>query len=230
MTEKPGVEPTITPSGKPPVQPPAATAPAISDNDDLLLDEDDDSILDGGALKSELLIARVSASKKSQIIRWNSVKSADGYYIYGAKANGKYKCLRTVSKKVLRWKRTGLKKGTQYRYYVMAYKVIDGKRVALTKSLPAYSMTKGGKYSDPVKLKIKRSIVSVKSGKKIKLKVKATGKKLNKASKKVRYISADPSIAKVSKKGTVTGGRRGTCYIYCVAWNGLSKKIKVKVK
>ena len=230
VTEKPGVEPTITPSGKPPVQPPAATAPAISDNDDLLLDEDDDSILDGGALKSELLIARVSASKKSQIIRWNSVKSADGYYIYGAKANGKYKCLRTVSKKVLRWKRTGLKKGTQYRYYVMAYKVIDGKRVALTKSLPAYSMTKGGKYSDPVKLKIKRSIVSVKSGKKIKLKVKATGKKLNKASKKVRYISADPSIAKVSKKGTVTGGRRGTCYIYCVAWNGLSKKIKVKVK
>ncbi len=230
VTEKPGVEPTIAPSGKPPVQPPAATAPAISDNDDLLLDEDEGSILDGGALKSELLIARVSASKKSQIIRWNSVKSADGYYIYGAKANGKYKCLRTVSKKVLRWKRTGLKKGTQYRYYVMAYKVIDGKRVALTKSLPAYSMTKGGKYSDPVKLKIKRSIVSVKSGKKIKLKVKASGKKLNKASKKVRYISADPSIAKVSKKGTVTGGRRGTCYIYCVAWNGLSKKIKVKVK
>ncbi|MCI8365027.1 MAG: hypothetical protein HFG34_08770 [Eubacterium sp.] len=232
-TEKPGVtpevKPTTTPSDKPSVQPPADTDPGMSDKDDLLPEEDDDSILDEGALKSELLIAKVSASKKSQVIRWNSVKSADGYYIYGAKANGKYKCLRTVSKKVLRWKRTGLKKGTQYRYYVMAYKVIDGKRVSLSKSLPAYSTTKGGKYGNPVKLQTKRSLVSVKAGKKMKLTVKAAGKKMNKASKKVRYISANPSIAKVSKKGIVTGGRRGTCYIYCVAWNGLSKKIKVRV-
>ncbi len=245
-TEKPEVKPSATPSDKPSVQPPADlptatpgnmqtsapadTDPGMPDKDDLVPDGDDDSILEEGALKSEPLIAKVSASNKSQIIRWNSVKSADGYFIYGAKANGKYKCLRTVSKKVLRWKRTGLKKGTSYRYYVEAYKLIDGKRVSLSKSLPAYSTTKGGKYGNPVKLQTKRSLVSVKSGKKMKLKVKAAGKKMNKASKKVRYISANPSIAKVSKKGTVTGGRRGTCYIYCVAWNGLSKKIKVRVK
>lgn len=232
-------EPSATPSDKPSVQPPAdlptftpgnmqTSAPADTDPD--LSDEDEDSISSGGALKSELLIAKVSTTKTSQIIRWNSVKSADGYYIYGAKANGRYKCLRTVSKKVLRWKRTGLKKGTPYRYYVEAYKLIDGKRVSLSKSLPAYSTTKGGKYGNPVKLQTKRSLVSVKSGKKTKLKVKAAGKKMNKASKKVRYLSANPSIAKVSKKGIVTGGRRGTCYIYCVAWNGLSKKIKVRVK
>lgn len=245
-TEKPEVKPSATPSDKPSVQPPADlptatpgnmqtsapadTDPGMPDKDDLVPDGDDDSILEEGALKSELLIAKVSASNKSQIIRWNSVKSADGYFIYGAKANGKYKCLRTVSKKVLRWKRTGLKKGTPYRYYVKAYKLIDGKRVSLSKSLPAYSTTKGGKYGNPVKLRTKRSLVSVKSGKKIKLNVKAAGKKMNKASKKVRYLSANPSIAKVSKKGIVTGGRRGTCYVYCVAWNGLSKKIKVRVK
>lgn len=245
-TEKPELKPSATPSDKPSVQPPADlptstpgnmqtsapadTDPGVPDKDDLVPNGDDDSILEEGALKSELLIAKVSASNKSQIIRWNSVKSADGYYIYGAKANGKYKCLRTVSKKVLRWKRTGLKKGTQYRYYVEAYKLIDGKRVSLSKSLPAYSTTKGGKYGNPVKLRTKQSLVSVKSGKKIKLNVKAAGKKMNKASKKVRYLSANPSIAKVSKKGIVTGGRRGTCYVYCVAWNGLSKKIKVRVK
>lgn len=245
-TEKPEVKPSATPSDKPSVQTPADlptatpgnmqtsapadTDPGMPDKDDLVPDGDDDSILEEGALKSELLIAKVSASNKSQIIRWNSVKSADGYFIYGAKANGKYKCLRTVSKKVLRWKRTGLKKGTPYRYYVKAYKLIDGKRVSLSKSLPAYSTTKGGKYGNPVKLRTKRSLVSVKSGKKIKLNVKAAGKKMNKASKKVRYLSTNPSIAKVSKKGIVTGGRRGTCYVYCVAWNGLSKKIKVRVK
>ncbi len=237
-TEKPGVKPSATPSDKPSVQPPVDIPTLTPGNmqtaapgtDSVLTDWDDDNVLEEGALKSELLIAKVSTSKTSQIIRWNSVKSADGYYIYGAKANGKYKCLRTVSKKVLRWKRTGLKKGTPYRYYVEAYKLIDGKRVSLSKSLPAYSTTKGGKYGNPVKLQTKRSLVSVKSGKKIKLNVKAAGKKMNKASKKVRYISANPSIAKVSKKGIVTGGRRGTCYVYCVAWNGLSKKIKVRVK
>lgn len=237
-TEKPGVKPSATPSDKPSVQPPVDIPTSTPGNmqtaapgtDSVLTDGDDESVLEEGALKSELLIAKVSTSKTSQIIRWNSVKSADGYYIYGAKANGKYKCLRTVSKKVLRWKRTGLKKGTPYRYYVEAYKLIDGKRVSLSKSLPAYSTTKGGKYGNPVKLQTKRSLVSVKSGKKIKLNVKAAGKKMNKASKKVRYISANPSIARVSKKGIVTGGRRGTCYVYCVAWNGLSKKIKVRVK
>lgn len=237
-TEKPGVKPSATPSDKPSVQPPVDIPTSTPGNmqtaapgtDSVLTNGDDESVLEEGALKSELLIAKVSTSKTSQIIRWNSVKSADGYYIYGAKANGKYKCLRTVSKKVLRWKRTGLKKGTPYRYYVEAYKLIDGKRVSLSKSLPAYSTTKGGKYGNPVKLQTKRSLVSVKSGKKIKLNVKAAGKKMNKASKKVRYISANPSIAKVSKKGIVTGGRRGTCYVYCVAWNGLSKKIKVRVK
>ena len=237
-TEKPDVKPSATPSDKPSVQPPADIPTSTPGNlqtaapgtDSVLPDGDDDNVLEEGALKSELLIAKVSTSKTSQIIRWNSVKSADGYYIYGAKANGKYKCLRTVSKKILRWKRTGLKKGTPYRYYVEAYKLIDGMRVSLSKSLPAYSTTKGGKYGNPVKLQTKRSLVSVKSGKMIKLNVKAAGKKMNKASKKVRYISANPSIAKVSKKGTVTGGRRGTCYIYCVAWNGLSKKIKVRVK
>lgn len=237
-TEKPDVKPSATPSDKPSVQPPADLPTSTPGNlqtaapgtDSVLPDGDDDNVLEEGALKSELLIAKVSTSKTSQIIRWNSVKSADGYYIYGAKANGKYKCLRTVSKKILRWKRTGLKKGTPYRYYVEAYKLIDGMRVSLSKSLPAYSTTKGGKYGNPVKLQTKRSLVSVKSGKMIKLNVKAAGKKMNKASKKVRYISANPSIAKVSKKGIVTGGRRGTCYVYCVAWNGLSKKIKVRVK
>lgn len=237
-TEKPDVKPSATPSDKPSVQPPADIPTSTPGNlqtaapgtDSVLPDGDDDNVLEEGALKSELLIAKVSTSKTSQIIRWNSVKSADGYYIYGAKANGKYKCLRTVSKKILRWKRTGLKKGTPYIYYVEAYKLIDGMRVSLSKSLPAYSTTKGGKYGNPVKLQTKRSLVSVKSGKKIKLNVKAAGKKMNKASKKVRYISANPSIAKVSKKGIVTGGRRGTCYVYCVAWNGLSKKIKVRVK
>ena len=42
-------------------------------------------------------------------------------------------------------------------------------------------------------------------------------------------ISSDPSIAKVSKGGVVTGVKCGTCYITIKLSNGLSKKIKIRV-
>ncbi len=179
---------------------------------------------------SKLLLCRVYSAKTSHTIRWNPVKSADGYEIYGAKSNGKYKRLRTVNKKSNNWTHKKLKKGTQYKYYVKAYKKVDGKRVILAKSLPVYSTTKGGKYGNPLKIELKKTRVSVKSGKKVRIRVKVTGKKISKAGKKVRYVSSNPSVAKVSKKGVITGKKRGSCTIYCIAQNGLYKKVKVKVK
>lgn len=60
--------------------------------------------------------------------------------------------------------------------------------------------------------------------------MKVTGKKVSKAGKKARYASSNPSIAKVSKEGVVTGKNRGSCTVYCIAQNGLYKKVKVQVK
>ncbi len=181
-------------------------------------------------IEPSLLLCRVSAAKTSQTIRWNPVKSADGYEIYGAKNNGKYKRLGTAGKDAGKWKHKKLKKGTQYRYYVTAYKNINGRQVTVSKSLPVYSITKGGKYGNPSKISAKRSSVSVKTKKKVSLRVKVSGKKLKKSSKKVRYVSSDPSVAKVSSKGVITGKKRGTCTVYSISQNGLTKKIKVKVK
>ena len=110
-----------------------------------------------------------------------------------------------------------------------AYKIIDGKRVILSKSLPVFSTTKDGKYGNPTKLKIKKKTVVVKSKKKVRLKVKVKGKKLNKTGKTVRFQTSDSSVAKVSKKGFITRVRRGICHVYCIAGNGIFKKIKVKV-
>lgn len=226
-TEKPTVDPTEKPTVGPAVEP---TVTPTAEPTDSHQSEEGHGISGEKAMNPELLLAWVSSAKTSQTIRWKSVSSADGYYIYGAKAAAKYKRLKTVSKKVRRWKHTRLKKGTQYKYRVAAYKIIEGKRVIISNSVPLYSTTKGGKYGNPVKLQVKKPSVSVKFGKKAKLKVKVTGKRLNKARKKIRYISADPSIAKVSETGVITGVKRGTCYIYCVARNGLFKKIRVRVR
>lgn len=178
----------------------------------------------------KLLLCKVSSSKTSNTIRWNPVKSADGYEIYGAKSNRKYQHLRTVSKKSDQWKHKKLKKGEQYKYYVRAYKKVGKKRVVLAKSLSVYSTTKGGKYGNPSKIKVKNTRVSVKSGKKYRLNVSVAGKKIKKSEKKVRYVSSNTSIAKVSSKGVITGKKRGSCTVYCITRNGMSKKVKVKVK
>ncbi len=182
------------------------------------------------AVTPKLLICKVTAAKTSQTIRWNAVGSADGYDIYGAKSNGKYERIQTVSKKSVKWTHKKLKKGKSYKYYVQAYKEIGGKRVVIGKSLDVYSTTKGGKYGNASKVSTKKTRVSVKSGKKVGLSVKVAGKKLNKTAKKIRYVSSNPAVAKVSSKGVITGKKRGSCTVYCIAGNGVYKKVKVTTK
>ena len=95
------------------------------------------------AASPKLLLCRVSSAGTTNTIRWESVKSAEGYEIYGAKSNGKYKRLKTVGKKSNKWNHKKLKKGKQYKYYVKAYKKTGGKKVALAQSLSVYSTIKG---------------------------------------------------------------------------------------
>ncbi len=182
------------------------------------------------AVTPKLLLCKVSAAKTSHTIRWNDVGSADGYDIYGAKSNGKYERIQTVSKNSVKWTHKKLKKGKSYKYYVQAYQEIGGKRIVIAKSLDVYSTTKGGKYGNASKVSAKKTRISVKAGKKAKLSAKAAGKKLNKTAKKMRYVSSNPSVAKVSSKGIITGKKRGSCTVYCIARNGVYKKIKVTTK
>ncbi len=226
--EEPGTEKPEKPGAEKPEKPGniGTEKPEEPETED---QEKPNTEIDKKKMTPKLLLCRVSSADTSHTIRWKSVRSADGYEIYGAKSNGKYKLLKTVSKKSNKWTHKKLKKGKQYKYYVKAYKIIDGKKVILAKSQPVYSTTKGGKYGNPSKIEVKKTRVSVKLAKKVRLRVKVTGKNLSKAGKKVRYFSSDPSIAKVSNKGVITGKKRGSCTIYCIAKNGLYKKVKVKV-
>ena len=177
----------------------------------------------------KLLLCKVSSAKTSNTVRWDSVKSADGYEIYGAKSNGKYKRLQTVNKKTNTWKHKKLKKGKAYKYYVKAYQKVNGKRVTLAKSLSVYGTVLGGKYGNPSKITVKKTRVNLKVGKNARLRVEVTGKKLSKTGKKARYVSSNTSVAKVSSKGAITGKKPGSCTVYCIAQNGMYKKVKVKV-
>lgn len=187
----------------------------------------------------------VKSTYNSNTISWNKVKGAKGYQIYACKCDHKKNktkltLLATVKSNKTSYKIKNLKKNTFYEYKVVAYHKVDGKKVAIGKSLELHAVTasKSYKYSNPTSIKVKQknkvvSSISVKVKKTAQLKsspVMPKGKKLKGHTAKIRYISLKSSIASVNQKGKITGKKKGTCYVYAVGQNGITKKIKVKVK
>ena len=74
--------------------------------------------------------------------------------------------------------------------------------------------------------------VTVKTGKKVKIKASVTkpAKKKVKKYRAISFESTDPAVAAVSSKGIVTGKKKGSCKIYVYAQNGVYKTITVTVK
>ena len=188
--------------------------------------------------------AKMAASgRKAELITWQKVENADGYMIYFAPCDtndtyGTCKLIKTIkNNNTFRYTKKGLKKGKAYKSYVAAYKNINGRKVVIGKSLLMHSVTgnETKKYTNPKKVTVKKSRISLKKGKTYKIK----GQKITSYNEKLkllgheakfRYISTNPKIAKVSKKGVITGKSKGKCKVYIVAINGFTKAVSVTVK
>ena len=187
------------------------------------------------------LMARVTGNTKTSLkLRWNKVKGADGYLIYAKKcaSKGSYKKIKTIKKKgTTSYTQKKLKKGTYYQYKVVAYKTKGNKKYILSTSMPVYATTKGGKYTNPKSVRItkpdrakKKSEVIIKKGKKVQLKANIKkGKQAVKEYRKLSYETSNKKIATVSAKGVIKGVRKGTCYVYIYAQNGVYRKVKVTI-
>lgn len=165
------------------------------------------------------------ASKKAVALSWSKVKNASLYAVYGCKAKGKYKKLKTVKTNYCTVKK--LKKSTYYKFCI---KALNGK-TALAKSQAVYAVTSGSKYANPTSLKSALKTVVIRPEKSLKLKFtlsKPSGKKLK--SKKVYFISTNTKVVSVSKKGKLNAKNKGTANVYAYASNGVRAMIKVKVK
>ena len=183
----------------------------------------------------QLKIGKLTAS--SIQIKWKKVSGAKKYVIYGNKCGTKnrVKKLATVSgsnktfKKILGKK---VKKGTYYKFIIVA---LNAKNQVVTTSKMVHGATKGGKVGNDkaVTTKAKKNKVTIKKGKTFKLAAKAVAqsKKLKvRRHRGICYESSNKKVATVSKKGVITGKKKGTCYVYAYAQNGVMKKIKVTVK
>ena len=229
-----GATPGATPTPTPGTTPEPGTVSAGNTIEEvetviLSLPNDDDP---AGSDFATLQAKASKVTKNSIKLTWKKVAGAKSYYIYGNKCGtkNKYKKIKVVTKNSFTQKK--LKKGTYYKYLVVAVDK-DGKVLSTSKTI--HAATTGGKVGNAKSLstKAKKNKVSIKKGKSFKLKAKQkpVSKKLKiKKHREIKYESTNTEIATVSAKGVIKGVKKGTCYVYVYAQNGITKKIKVTVK
>lgn len=193
---------------------------------------------------SDPLIATMKASGKTDMnLSWNQYAGADGYDIFLAKCNTKkhkytYENVASVDSGTTTWTKSGLDGRTAYKAYVQAYVLRDGAKTYVAKSPVVHAYTGGytKRFTNPKSLKLRSSKLTVKKGKTRKIKAYVRklkkGKKLMSAghARKLRYLSTDTSVAKVSKYGKIKGVSKGTCKVYVYTVNGIWKTVSVTVK
>ena len=171
-----------------------------------------------------ILKAKASKAKKREVtIKWSKIKEADGYQIFGNKCGrkNKYKLLKTVKNKYS-LKQKKLKQGTYYKYAVIAYKVIDGKKITIAASKTVHVTTTGGKYGVAKAVKLNKTKVNMKKKQTFRIKAKEIKKdKKIKRHRDVAYESSNPSVATVDKKGVVKAKKKGSCTSYAYDQNGV---------
>jgi len=193
-----------------------------------------------------------SKGKKEKMnLSWLKFDGAEGYMIYWNYCDGtrNYKLLTTV-KGVNKLKYVDKKinekklknKYKSFKYYVIAYKTINGQKCAIAKSPTIHvAMTKyDKKYTNAKTVTIKKGkktikSLSLKNGKSAKIKGVSTKennkKKMLNHDKGMRYYSSNKKVAKVGRTtGKVIATGKGKCKIYAIACNGNRKDIKVTVK
>ena len=179
-----------------------------------------------------ILQLRASKVKQNSItVKWNKVKGATGYILYGNQCGKKSVKLADTQKRSFR--QTKLKKGKYYKYTVVAYKVVKGKKQVIASSKTIHVATAGGKVGNDKSVKVSKTKVTLKKGGTVKIKAKAVpkSKKLKvRSHRKLKWESSNPSVATVSASGKIKARKKGTCYIYVYAQSGVFKKIKVTVK
>ena len=201
-------------------------------------DTEDQSALNGSQvskLKLPILLATGKGGNRKITISWRSYEDADGYDCYWSYCDGKrsYKKLATVKAAKDRVTSRRLDNNRRYKYFVAAYKLIDGKKVYIAKSNPLHVALKDAKATNAKKVTVNQTNVRLKAGDtfvvRSRTRLENTNKKELLHVAAYRYYTSDQSVASVSKTGKIKALKSGTCVIYVVANNGVYGTIEVTV-
>ena len=189
-----------------------------------------------GSVFGKLTLRQSKVTSTSIKIAWTKVTGAKKYVVYANKCGKttKPKKITTTTKTTYTLKKIAKKKLTKGTYYKFIVVALDSKGKVVSSSKLIHIATSGGKVGNPLKIttKAKKDRVTVKVKKTFKLAGAYTSSKKLPVKKHVaiRYETSNKKIATVTSKGVIKGIKKGTCYVYVYAQNGLFKKIKVTVK
>lgn len=201
-------------------------------------DTEDQSALNGSQvskLKLPILLATGKGGNRKITISWRSYEDADGYDCYWSYCDGKrsYKKLATIKAAKDRVTSRRLANNRRYKYFVAAYKLIDGKKVYIAKSNTLHVALKDAKATNAKKVTVNQTNVRLKAGDtfviRSRTRLENTNKKELLHAAAYRYYTSDQSVASVSKTGKIKALKSETCVIYVVANNGVYGTIKVTV-
>lgn len=201
-------------------------------------DTEDQSALNGSQvskLKLPILLATGKGGNRKITISWRSYEDADGYDCYWSYCDGKrsYKKLATVKAAKDHVTSRRLDNNRRYKYFVAAYKLIDGKKVYIAKSNSLHVALKDAKATNAKKVTVNQTNIRLKAGDtfvvRSRTRLENTNKKELLHAAAYRYYTSDQSVASVSKTGKIKALKSGTCVIYVVANNGVYGTIKVTV-
>lgn len=201
-------------------------------------DTEDQSALNGSQvskLKLPILLATGKGGNRKITISWRSYEDADGYDCYWSYCDGKrsYKKLATVKAAKDRVTSRRLDNNRRYKYFVAAYKLIDGKKVYIAKSNSLHVALNNAKATNAKKVTVNQTHVRLKAGDTFVIRSRTRLENTNKKEllhvAAYRYYTSDQSVASVSKIGKIKALKSGTCVIYVVANNGVYGTIKVTV-
>lgn len=187
-------------------------------------------------LKLPVFLAKGKAKKNSIVLSWKKYTGATGYDVYWRYCDGSinYKKVGTVKNGKLSITHKKLKKDREYKYFIAAYKMVEGRKIYIAKSNGVHVAMKKAATTNVASIKVNKKKVTLAVGKtftlKCEIKAENSSKNLVFHTSSYHYYTTNSKVAIVSKAGVIKAKGKGTCSIYVLANNGVYKKVKVKVK
>ena len=170
-------------------------------------------------------------------ITWTEAHNVDGYDVFLKKCSDKSTGRKVAASVEGATEVTidGLKKKTNYKACVRAWVKKGSQKEYVLELSPVVHAITGGIAKgvvNPGSLKVDHADITLRIDRTIRVSGSVQGVKkgrLRKHAPRLRFISSDPGVATVSKKGDVTAVGGGTCEIYVLTNNGIWKSVHVTV-
>ena len=187
-------------------------------------------------LKLPVFFAKGTANKNSITLSWKKYAGATGYDVYWSYCDGRinYKKVGTVKSGKLSMSHKKLKKDHEYKYFIAAYKMVEGRKIYIARSNDVHVALKQASTTNAASIKVNRTEIALSVGKtfqlKCSLKAEDSRKDLVSHTSPFRYYTTNSKVATVNKDGVIKAKGKGVCTIYILANNGVYKKVTVTVK